>query len=290
MSKKMQLDTRESVRVVTTNDFITACGLENISLKARKLLYIAISQCTRTDEEFYEYEISAKKFAELMNVSPTHVYEEADKITDELMRGFIRIATTKSKKSFRKYSLFNKCEYSEEAVLRFKLNKDMTDFLLELKGSFTQPLLHDFLHMNSPYSMAIWHLMQREMRSKKAYGNKVIEFDLSLEELRQVTGTTDKLKQLVHFKERVLDKALREIKDNCGVKITYTNTKSNRTVTGFHFTAVSPHYITPDRISKDTQDKVDLIELKKKAKVRELTPEEQEEYERLIVNAEQISF
>ena len=41
---KRELNTKESVRTVTSNQFITACGLEGISLKARKLLYIAISQ------------------------------------------------------------------------------------------------------------------------------------------------------------------------------------------------------------------------------------------------------
>ena len=34
---KRELNTKESVRTVTSNQFITACGLEGISLKARKL-------------------------------------------------------------------------------------------------------------------------------------------------------------------------------------------------------------------------------------------------------------
>ena len=50
------------------------------------------------------------------------------------------------------------CEYEHTGVLKFQLNRDMTDFLLELKGDFTQPLLEDFLKMKSHYSMAIWHL------------------------------------------------------------------------------------------------------------------------------------
>lgn len=271
MENKRQIDARDSIRVVTTNDFITACGLEGISLKARKLLYIAISQCKRIDTEFYEYEILARDFANLMNISPSHVYEEADKITDELMHGFIKIAPADSKR-FKKYNLFSVCEYDEGAVLRFKLNKDMTDFLLAVKGSFSKPLLNDFLQMKSPYSMAIWHLMQREMQSNKPYGGHVIEFDLMLDELRQVTGTQDKLKQLVHFKERILDKALREIKDNCGIIISYTNLKKGRTVIGFHFTAVSENYLPAEKRTQTTRIRLDDIEQGRQAK---------EEYERL---------
>lgn len=272
MENKRQIDTRDSIRVVTTNDFITACGLEGISLKARKLLYIAIAQCKKTDEEFYEYEIYARDFANLMNISSSHVYEEADRITDELMHGFIKIAQSDSKR-FKKYSLFSKCEYDEDAVLRFKINKDMTDFLLEVKGSFSKPLLNDFLQMNSPYSMAIWHLMQREMNSNKPFGGHVIEFDLYLDELRQVTGTQDKLKQLVHFKERILDKAIREIKDNCGILIGYTNLKKGRTVIGFHFTAVSENYLPAYKWSQAT-----LIRLEDMEKAKQII-EEQERIE-----------
>lgn len=88
---KRELNTKESIKTVTSNQFITACGLEGISLKARKLLYIAVSQCQKKDTEFYEYEIGVKEFADLMGIAPTHVYQEADAVTDELMRGFVKI-------------------------------------------------------------------------------------------------------------------------------------------------------------------------------------------------------
>lgn len=260
MREKRPVDTRENIRVVTSNDFITACGLEGVSLKARKLLYIAVSQCKKTDKEFYEQEMTAIEFANMMGISPSHVYEEADNITDELMHGFIKIGSEKSKRAFKKFSIFTVCEYTEGATLKFKLNKDMTDFLLGITKDFSQPLLNDFLKMNSPYSMAIWHLMQREMQSKKAYGAKVIEFDLSLDEIRQVTGTCDKFERLSDIKRFVLDKAIREIKDNCGEVITYENIKNSRTVTGFHFKAVSQNYIEPSKRTKKTVDRIEEFE------------------------------
>ena len=70
---KRELDTKESIKTVTSNQFITACGLEGISLKARKLLYIAISQSKKTDTEFYEYEIGVKEFADLMEIDASNV-------------------------------------------------------------------------------------------------------------------------------------------------------------------------------------------------------------------------
>lgn len=280
MNKSRQINIKESVKTVTSNTFITARGLEELSLNGRKLLYIAISQCKLNDEQFYSYEITVSELSKIIGVTTQAVYKEADKVTDELMRSVLRVAEPNSK-YFIKYSLFSKCEY-RNGLLTIKLNPDMTDFLLQLKGDFSKPLLNDFMKMKSNYSMAIWHLMQREMCSQKPSIVEQIEFDLSLEELREVTGTQNKLKQLGQFKEKCFDKALREIFDNCGVKITYDNIKRGRTVIGFHCKAVSILHINEDQITQRTKDKVLLFKLKQTAQTRTLTKKEQAEYNRLI--------
>ena len=240
MSRKT--DTKEEVRTVTSNDFITAYGLDTMSLKARKLLYVAISQCRKDDREFFEYEISVPEFADLMGIKPTNVYQESRKICLELTRTCISLEPT-NKRGCEIYTLFSYCKIVDGQGRTFKLNPDMTSFFLNLKKSFTQPLLADFLKMRSQYSMEIWHLMQREMHSKKPGMRNTITFDLSLNELRKVTGTESKFKQVGQFKEKVLDKAIREIWDNCGVEISYQNIKIGRTVVGFRFTSKSIFYL-----------------------------------------------
>lgn len=288
MAKKRELETRETVRVVTANNFITACGLEKATLKARKLLYLAISQCRKNDKEFFEYEISVRDFANIMEIDASNVYEEADKVTDELMHGFVKFVP-EGEKSFKKFTLFSMCQYAD-GVIKFKMSEEMTPILLDIKKDFTQPLLNDFVKMNSNYSIEVWHLMQKEMHSKKPVAGKPIEFYLSLEELRKVTGTENKHKQLVHFKEKILDKAIREIKDNCGVIISYENIRKSRTVIGFSFVAKSEVREPSEEKKLETETKKAIFDLADKAKVRELTPEEKEEYSKAIVNAEQIGL
>ena len=287
-SDKKTIDKRNSLKVVTSNEFITACGIDNISLKARKLLYIAIAQCQKTDTEFYESEISVIDFAEMMNISATHVYEEADNITNELLGSFLKIQSIKKKNCFKKYSLFSICEYTENATLKFKLNKDMTDFLLKLNKNFTQPLLNDFLKMNSPYSMELWHLMQREMKSKKAYGNNEIEFELLLDEIRQVTGTQNKFIRLSDIKRYVIDKAIREIKDNCSVKIEYEYIKEARTVIGFKFKATSVHKLKEN--NKRQSKFIRKTELKAKQLDKTITLKELDELNTLILELDQMKI
>lgn len=238
MKKPKSVQRSPKMQIVTANDFITAVGLESMTLKAKKLLYVAISQVKLTDKEFYEFRLTPLEFSDMMKIDVSHVYGEAEKICDELSALFLKI---REEKSTVNYSVFSRIEYSDTSDIIFKLNKDMSDFLLQLRGQFSKPLLEDFLTMRSPYSMSIWHLMQQYMHSRKPKIMEPIEFDISLQELREVTGT-DKVKtydRLSNFKDRILAQALKEIKDTAGVKVTYTDIKKGRAVTGFHFKAES---------------------------------------------------
>ena len=247
--KSNAINRNENVKVVTDNEFITAVGLEELSLKARKLLYIAISQVRKVDKEFLEFTITPLEFADMMKIDVSNIYDCAEKICLELRT--LGIQYRLGEKRNRIYNAFSYIEYSDQSDIIFKLNSDMADFLLQLKKNFTQPLLEDFMRMRSPYSMAIWHLFQREMRSKKPGVTDTIEFDLTLDELRQVTGTQEKLKQIVHFKTKVLDKAIHEIEDKCLVKIEYENKKEEKRIIGFHFKATSFFHISIDELNPD---------------------------------------
>lgn len=245
----------EKVRIVTSNTFITAYGIEKLSLKARKLLYLAISQCRKNDRKFYEFSITVKEFSKLIGINPTHVYQEVRKICTELTMICINTEPETSR-NFCLYTVFSYCQYRDGVGIVFKLNSDMMDFLLKLRRDFSQPLLNDFVKMRSPYSMAIWHLMQEKMGSEKPNLTEKKEFELTVAKLRQITGAEDKLKQIGQFKERILDKAIREIKENCAVKITYTDIKTGRTITAFHFKAVNQYHIDKNRIKPETMAKV----------------------------------
>lgn len=297
MEEIKEMDTRQSLKVVTSNSFITAKGMENISLKARKLLYLTTAQIQLGDTEFFEYKIKASEFAELMGISASHVYEEADKITDELMKLYISVVP-EGKKKFKKYHVIRTCEYDDEAYLKVKIDDEMLGFFVGLKKNFSKPELFDFLKMNSNYSIEIWHLMQREMKSAKP-ATRRIEFYLSLEELRAVTGTTNVKTYdiLNNFKQRILNKALREIKDNCAVDITYTNKKKGRTVIGFDFVAINEYGIDLTDWEKENPEKAELVKKKsrklhllKLAKERQLTVAEDDELQALILELDQFTL
>lgn len=277
MAKK--IDTRDSLRVVTSNNFVVAKDLSELSLNARKLLYLAAAQCRQDDKQFYIFETTPRELAELWGVDSSNLYQEADRISTELMKVVI---TIQDGKGFKKRHLFETCDYSE-AVLTFQLHREMTELLLGVKKDFTKPLLMDFMHMKSGYSMAVWHLMQREMRSFKPLSVSPMVFELTVKEIREATGTENKLKQIGELKSRVLDKALREIKEQCLVSITYRNIKDGKTIKAFEFTAV-PAYGLSDIDSMSLKERQELRKAElvgRKGQGETLTAEEEEELEYL---------
>lgn len=280
MDEIKRLDKRNSLKVVTDNSLVDAKDFSDLSLNARKLFYIAVSQCHKSDKEFYEYQTTPAELAEMWGTDRSNVYREADKITTELMKIVITLRT--GKKSFQKRHLFEKCSYNDDAVLIFKLHNEMTDLLLGLKKDFSQPLVWDFMKMRSPYSMALWHFFQKEMHSFKPIMTAPIEFESTVEELRQVTGCQDKLRQIGQFKERVLDKALREIRDNCLVSVKYTNIKKGRKVVGFRFIAESLFgTIRPEDMTLRQRQQVRKGQLIRKKADGELTDDEKAELDYL---------
>lgn len=261
VEEKRMIDVRESVKVVTSNNFFRASGLEDITLKARKMLYLAIAQCRKKDDKFYEYSITVSEFAKLMEIDKSNVYKEADSITDELMKGFIKFTPDDSKKKFIKFNIFEKCIYGD-GTLTFKISEDMTPILLNLKKDFTQPLLSDFMKFKSNFSIELWHLFQMKMKSRKCGVTEVIEFDLSLKELRTATGTIDKFERISRFKDKVLEQARKEIADNLCLDVQYTPIKEKRTIVAFHFNIQSLYHVEEEEIPEEVRKRVEKVKKK----------------------------
>lgn len=278
---KREIDTRDSVQVVTSNNLLRTAGLENITLKAKKLLLLAIAQCRMNDKEFYEYDIPAKDFAALMGIEPTNVYQAADKITDELMNGFIRFKRPEDK-YFRKFQLFDTCEY-KDGVLHFELSEKFAPFVLGLKKDFTKIPLVEVVKLPSNYSLEVWQLIAAKMKDCRPYGEVQVSFSVSVEEIRHVTGTENKFKQLGQLKERVWDKALKDILQFCLTRITYSNHRTGRTVTSFDCVATSFTYF-PDQEPGPAVRRAKFKKLDERKRNGEtLTPEETEEYWKLAL-------
>ena len=131
MNREKMIDTEENIKTV---------GLENASIKAKKLLYLVINQCQVNSSNCYEYSVNASEFSEIMGIDASDVYQAADSITDELMYVFIKYIPEGQIK-FRKIRLFRICEYTDDSMIKIQMNEEITPILSKLKMSCNRGMM-----------------------------------------------------------------------------------------------------------------------------------------------------
>lgn len=229
---------RADMRVTTDNNFIVAAGAGDFDLNEKKLLYLAITQCQMKDEQFYYYSIPAADFAAMLGVDKVEMYRQARDMTFKLAHAALEIAD-KDSPNGTAYALFSICEY-KDGVIYFQINNEMSKFLLGLKRNFTSMLFRDVIPMRSTYAISIWHLMRSKLQKDGVFFGQQKEFDISIDELRAITGNQNKNRQICHFKSRVLDVAIKEIEKNDLAKIDYVDLKRGRSIYAIHFILSNP--------------------------------------------------
>lgn len=251
-----EVDTRDCIRVVTSNEFLKIEGLHKLSLKAIKLLYIVISQCEMDDDEFYPIKIKPSELQELWGIKKQSIYKNLKPVSKELVKLFVSIDQDDDEE-FDHVPLFARSTYkkdpeTKEKCYLGKLNHDSNFLFLGLEKNFSQPLLFDFNKMKTVNSILLWHLIQIKAasKSKKPVGYKKINSIVTVDEIRTLTGTINKYPLIKDLKKRVIEQAIKEIDKNCGVKIIYSSIKKGRKIVAFDFEMTNKYAIPKNQLSK----------------------------------------
>jgi plasmid replication initiation protein len=248
-------DTRDCIRVVTSNEFLKIEGLNNLSLKAIKLLYIVIAQCEMDDEDFYQISIKPTELQKLWGIKKQSVYRDLKKVSKELVKLFVSIEND-DEEEFEHIPLFAKSTYKKDSVSKErhyigKINNESNFLFLKLQENYSQPLLIDFSQMKTVNSILLWHLIQikAKNKSRKPTGLKKIKSKVTVEEIRKVTGTLEKYPKIQDLRRYLVDAAIKDIEKNCGIKIDYNLVKQGRKVVGFEFIMTNKYAISREKLS-----------------------------------------
>lgn len=248
-------DTRECIRVVTSNDFLKIKGLCNLKLNSLKLLYFTISQCQKNDDKFYTCRVTIKELAQLWGISRQRIHKEYDEIKRDLHNFSTTISKYNAAGEEREYLLHiismitTFLDSSKKmTTVEIEIDHNADKYFLHLDGHFSKPLLCDFNKMKSVNSILIWHLIQIKTFSKKPV-NKEIKVKLTDLELRKLTGNLEKYSTSYEFKRRVIDKALKDIKKCCNVTISCVSIKTGRHTVGYEFMLKNPYFIPEKELS-----------------------------------------
>lgn len=218
--------------VVQANKLIT--GKQTLTVNEAKLLRLAIMQIVKEDSEIKPYIVKITDLAELLNIDSSNLYRDVDRLTDGVMKAFVKIKKDNSI-SYEKFSWVDTCKYNDGAgTLEIRLNPSLGPFLVGLQKYYTQYPLENILAMNSFYAIRIYELLQQAIKTK-IIPKEGTSVKLSLEEIRAACECEKKFTQFGMFKKKVIDIAKREIERVTVHTIDYTYIKSGRKVIGLDF-------------------------------------------------------
>lgn len=117
-------------------------------------------------------------------------------------------------------------------TVSFLFEDELMPFLVNLKENFLQYKVDNINCFDSKYGLILYEYLL----SKKRCNPNINLFKLSIENLRELTGTTKKYAKWVNFEIKVLKTALADINNNdLEITITYEKNKIGRTIRDIEF-------------------------------------------------------
>ena len=192
-------------------------------------------QVVKEDEELKPYIITIHDLSELLHIPSSNIYRDIDEITNDIINNpvFLRMDSGK-KTAWVKIPWVSRCEYHSDVGILIKLNDELKPYLVNLKEHYTQYVLENILAMKSIYGIRIFEILQEKIKERilPKGGRDIV---LSVQEIRECCDCTEKYNKWSHFKDRVIDSAVKEIEKTTFYTLSYETIKSGRKVDSIKF-------------------------------------------------------
>lgn len=198
-------------KTVTQSNFLIEAFYEQLTLREKRLLTIAMSMVVRRDNDFKAriYKLHISDYIKQVGIKSNSIYAEMEEITENLTRkGFL----LREKKARGRINWFQKMIYfPETGFLEWQFTEDMEEFLMDLKSMFTKYFVEAVMKLKSFYHVRIYELI-------KQY-EKIGERTIELKNLKMMLGLNeDSYPKYYDFKRYILipaQKDMEEAKIDC---------------------------------------------------------------------------
>lgn len=131
-----------------------------LSINALRLFYTMVAMVNKEDDEFYEYKINVKEFAEQwsIDIKSNNVYQVLKSLADEILSSYILIEKIngKGKKILEGFSIFSMYSYTDgSAYMSVKLNPEIKEYFINLKKNFTKYSMNNLFLLNANNASAV---------------------------------------------------------------------------------------------------------------------------------------
>lgn len=245
-------------KLIVKSNYIIEASYK-LTLGEQRVIYILTSMINMNDEEFKPYRLTVKEFGEILGTKNKDLYSRVAQYVESLRE---RDLTIVKEKSILKTKWLSSAEYFiNDGYVELCFDPKLKPYLLMLKERFTKLSLEQMVSFNSQYSGRIYELL-------KQY-EKIGERTFALNELRTLLGIGfDEYTQYGLLKQRILNKAKKEINSKSDLIINFEEIKEARKVISIKF--IIKH--TERLLDKDFDASKDI------------TPNKEKKYPKSLIN------
>jgi len=218
--------------VVKTNQLNSA--LQNLSLPEIRIIQLAIVDARETNTGLSTdkpLRIDALRYAEMFETTRQNGYKRMRDAEENLFNR--RFSYIDERGKLIKSRWIQQVTYlDDEGAIELVFTLAVVNGISRIDGAedfFTSYLLEQTASMDSIYSVRLYELLVQWVTAKNT---PLFELD----KFRNQLGVEDhEYKRMGNFKLRVLDLAVKEINEKSDIKVSYSQVKKGRTITGFKF-------------------------------------------------------
>jgi plasmid replication initiation protein len=212
----------------------------NLPLGEQRLILTMIARIQPDDEDFKEYRINVKEFADFLGIDNNSAYREFDKITTAIMT---RVLILEESDGPLKVGWVSSAKYIvKEGAVLLCFDPKLKPYLLKLKGNFTSSRLEMLLSFKSQYTTRMYNLLKQYEYLK--------EREIELELLREILGIRkDQYTLYSNFKKDILESTQKELISKADLHFEFDEIKHGRRVGAIRFRIFTKNVIesTPDK-------------------------------------------
>lgn len=218
--------------VVKTNQLNSA--LQNLSLPEIRIIQLAIVDARETNTGLSTdkpLRIDALRYAEMFETTRQNGYKRMKDAEENLFNR--RFSYIDERGKLIKSRWIQQVTYlDDEGAIELVFTLAVVNGISRIDGAedfFTSYLLEQTASMDSIYSVRLYELLVQWVTAKNT---PLFELD----KFRNQLGVeAHEYKRMGNFKLRVLDLAVKEINEKSDIKVSYSQVKKGRTITGFKF-------------------------------------------------------
>jgi len=247
-----EIATPRALRISKSNDLITASY--RLTLNEQRLILAAISGLDPRRPMPKRVVVHATDYAEIYGVQLKHAYKQMRTAADELYERDIDFSDSKHR-SRRRW--VDAAVYTEGAVeLSFTIH--VIPYLTMLYNKVTTYDLRRVARVDSVSTLRLFEMLMQFRKTGWLH--------IDVDRLRSVLGLSDAYKRFNNLRQRVIDPAVEEMRQKCGLDVTYEQITKGRTVTAIKFSFSDlAQMVLPLMPESDDQRDTELPEFDPKA-------------------------